>query len=57
MSKIKYRINKRWGYIGCVPIPIFWVQKQCKSFWGLKWVDVKGFEDYDRAEELLELLS
>lgn len=53
----RYRITTGQGYDGCIPITVYWVQKREEHFWGVKWVNIKGFDTRKRAEELLELLE
>lgn len=52
-----YRIITGQAYDGCIPITVYWVQKREEHFWGVKWVNIKGFDTRKRAEELLELLE
>lgn len=56
MSK-RCRIVSRPGYNGCIPITIYWVQVYEKGLFSGKWRNVKGFDTYRRAEELLSLLQ
>ena len=53
----RYRIKAEWGYNGCIPIVIHWVQVREETFWGSKWRNVKGFDTYDAAKKLLIALS
>ena len=54
----KYRIQHRYPYYyGCIPIDIWVVQKLQRGTLFNKWVDIKGFDTYKRAEELLEILQ
>ena len=57
MSK-RYRIysEHNGGYNGCFPITVHWVQVRKDTFWGEKWENIKGFEDYNRAKQLLDSL-
>ena len=29
----RYRITTKWGYNGCIPIVIYWVQVREETFW------------------------
>ena len=55
----RYRIfsEPNGGYNGCIPITVHWVQVLKETFWGVKWENVKGFEDYRRAKALLDALE
>ena len=53
----RYRIMTKWGYNGCIPIVIYWVQVREETFWGSKWRNVKGFDTYASAENLLRALE
>ncbi|WP_195372961.1 MULTISPECIES: hypothetical protein [Parabacteroides] len=53
----RYRIIKGSGYNGCIPITVYWVQVYRESFWGGKYVSIKGFDTYTRAKELYDLLN
>lgn len=56
----KYRIEHRYPcYVngGCIPYDGYFVQKLKEGFFVDKWVDIKGFDTYERAKELLELLD
>lgn len=55
----RYRIySEPFGaYNGCFPITVHWVQVRKETFWGTKWQNVKGFEDKNKAIELLNILK
>lgn len=53
----RYRITTGQGYDGCIPITVYIVQKREETFWGEKWVNVKGFDTYKRAKQLLDMLE
>ncbi len=53
----RFRIIQGSGYNGCIPITVYWVQKLEEKTFTLKWINIKGFENYSRAKELLELLT
>lgn len=58
MTMAKYRIEHRYPYYyGCIPIDIWVVQILKEGLFVDKWVDVKGFDTYKKAEELLKLLQ
>ena len=54
----RYRIysEPNGGYNGCFPITVHWVQVRVDTFFGVKWRNVKGFEEYSKAKELLNYL-
>lgn len=56
----KYRIEHRYPCYpdgSCIPHDGYFVQVLKEGFLTDKWVDVKGFGDKAKAEELLELLK
>ena len=53
----RYRIKQGQGYNGCIPITVYWVQVLKEGFFSDKWENVKGFDTYSRARELLDLLE
>lgn len=55
----KYRIEHRYPCYdgGCIPYDGYFVQKLKEGFFTDKWVDIKGFGDKRRAEELLKILE
>lgn len=56
----KYRIDHRYPCYangGCIPYDGYFVQRLEEGFFFDKWVDIKGFGDRERAEELLEILK
>lgn len=53
----RYRITQGDGYNGCMPITVYWVQKLEEGFFFDKWVTIKGFDTYESAKELLDLLE
>ena len=56
----KYRINTRYPvYVngGCIPHTGYYVQKLKSGFFCDRWVDVKGFIDKEKANELLKILK
>ncbi len=54
----KYRIEHRYPYYsGCIPIDIWVVQRLQEGMFFDKWVDIKGFDTPQRAEELLNILE
>ncbi len=53
-----FRIVTVQAYNGCIPITAYMIQRrQERAFLPDKWVDVKGFEDWRKAERLFELLK
>lgn len=53
----RYRIIQGEGYNGCIPITIYWVQVRADGTFSSKYVNVKGFDTYKRAKELLDILE
>ena len=53
----RYRIVKGSSYCGCIPITVYWVQVRVDKMFTCEYVNVKGFESYSRAEELLNNLN
>ena len=55
---VRYRIERRYPYYnGCIPIDIYVVQVLHKGLFYDKWKDIKGFDTYKRAKELLDMLN
>lgn len=53
----RYRIVSGEGYNGCIPITVYWVQVRVDRMFTSEYVNVKGFESYSRAKELLNYLN
>lgn len=53
----RYRIVSGRSYNGCIPITVYWVQARVDKRFTCEYVNVKGFESYRRAEELLNYLN
>lgn len=53
----RYRIVKGESYNGCIPIVVYWVQVRVDKRFTYEYVNVKGFESYSRAKELLNYLN
>ena len=56
----KYRIEHRYPcYPGgsCIPHDGYFVQVLQEGFFINKWVDIKGFGNREKAEELLKILK
>ena len=52
-----YRIVTVEAYNGCFPITVYMVQRlERRRFLPDKWVDVKGYDKYSRAESLFDAL-
>jgi hypothetical protein len=51
------RIIRGEGCNGCIPIIIYWVQVRKGKRISYEWVNVKGFDTYKRAKELLNVLK
>ena len=57
---MKYRIEHRYPcYPGgsCIPYDGYFVQVLREGLFIDKWVDIKGFDTYERAEELKKQLE
>ena len=54
---LMYRIQQGEAYSGCIPITVWFVQVKRKTRFGYEWVNVKGFDRRERAEELLNMLN
>ena len=52
-----YRIQQGEAYSGCIPITVWFVQVKRKTRFGYEWVNVKGFDRREMAEELLNMLK
>lgn len=52
-----YRIQKGEAYSGCIPITVWFVQVKRKTMFGYKWINIKGYDKRERAEELLKMLK
>ena len=52
-----YRIQQEEAYYGCIPITVWFVQFRRETMFGYKWVNIKGFDKRERAEELLNMLK
>lgn len=53
----RYRIVSGESYNGCIPIKVYWVQVRVDKMFTSEYVNVKGFESYSRAKELLNYLN
>lgn len=53
----RYRIIRGEGCNGCIPIIIYWVQVRKDKRISYEWVNVKGFDTYRKARELLYVLE
>ena len=54
---MNYRIVQGNGYNGCIPITVYWVQVEERTFFERKWRNIKGFDTHSRAKELLDILQ
>lgn len=54
----RYRIQNKYPCYngGCIPYDGYFVQVLQEGFFYNKWVDIKGFDNRKRAEELLKQL-
>lgn len=53
----RYRIVKEIRYSGCIPIVVYCVQVRKDKRLSSEWVNVKGFDTYRKARELLYVLN
>lgn len=53
----RYRIVKEIRYNGCIPIVVYCVQVRKDKRLSSEWVNVKGFDTYRKARELLFVLN
>lgn len=53
----RYRIVKEIRYSGCIPIVVYCVQVRKDKRLSSEWVNVKGFDTYRKARELLYILT
>lgn len=51
------RIIPEPHYCGCIPVTVYMVQKYVEGFIFGKWVNVKGYSDKRKAEELVKILK
>ena len=54
---LMYRMQQGEAYSGCIPITVWFVQVKRKTRFGYEWVNVKGFDRREMAEELLNMLN
>ena len=52
-----YRIQKGEAYSGCIPITVWFGQVKRKTIFGYEWVNIKGYDSYDKAKRLLNILN
>ena len=52
-----YRIQQEEAYSGCIPKTGWFVQMKKETMFGNKWINVKGFDRRERADELLNMLN
>ena len=45
------------AYSGCISITVWFVQMKKETMFGNKWINIKGFDRRERAEELLNMLN
>lgn len=58
MNKPKYRIITKFPcYDGVFPITGYFVQRLEEGWLRNKWIDIKGFDRYEDAKELLKILE
>ena len=52
----RYRIVRETKYSGCIPITTYFVQVRKESRLSYGWTNIKGFDTYKKAKELLDIL-
>ena len=52
-----YGIQKGEAYSGCIPITVWFVQVRRETRFGYEWINIKGYDKRERAEELLNILK
>ena len=52
-----YRIQKGEAYSGCKTIKVWFVKVKRETTFSHKWVNVKGYDSYDKAKRLLHILN
>ena len=52
-----YRIQIGEVYDGCIPKTVWFVQMKKGTMFGNKWINIKGFDKRESAEELLNILK
>ena len=52
-----YRIQIGEVYDGCIPKTVWFVQVKRETTFSHKWVNVKGYDSYDKAKRLLHILN
>ena len=52
-----YRIQQGEAYSGCIPITVWFVQARRETMLGHKWINIKGYDSYDKAKRLLHILN
>lgn len=53
-----FRMITVQAYNGCLPITAYMIQRlEERTFLPDKWVNVKGYEDRNKAEEIFDILS
>ena len=52
-----YRIQIGEVYDGCIPKTVWFVQMKKETMFSDKWINIKGFDRRERAEELLIMLK
>lgn len=51
-----YRIQIGYVYDGCIPKTLWFVQMKKRNMFGDKWINIKGFDKRESADELLNIL-
>lgn len=52
-----YRIQKGQAYDGCIPISVWFVQVKRSTMFSYEWINIKGYDNRDKAEKLLNILT
>ena len=57
-QKGRFRMITVQAYNGCLPITAYMIQRlEERTFLPDKWVNVKGYEDRNKADEIFDILT
>ena len=52
-----YRIQIGEVYDGCIPKTVWFVQVRRETRFSYEWINIKGYDSYDKAKRLLHILN
>ena len=52
-----YRIQQGQAWYGFTPITVWFVQVKRETRIGYEWINIKGYDSYDKAKRLLHILN